>query len=338
MTRRIEGSQARSARLLAGVLLLGLSCAWPAPLKADRPDASAPSAPIPVIDGPAAVSLGAEAVLALPAGWRFVPAAGLPAWFAEHPGRPGPWDRGLVLSQEPAAELRLLFEPLGAVAVEPLPPADAMLPPAQAVARALRKAARPGVERPRELAFWRWEPSYDPEHQLLRFGGVWREDEDELVSLHWRWLGRRGVLKLDWRGPEDDANALVALGEQLDAGLRFEPGQALAQRQPGDRQAGLGLNGLVLDGLFGRRAGVPGGSEPLALPPGAWIGVFIAGLVALLWAAVKGWRGLEAWLGRRQKRRQEAQRLDYIEKKYGGRADEVEDIEEDGQEGYGAPK
>lgn len=327
MRKKTDVPEARSARLLAGVLLLGLSC-LSAGLRADEMPA------VPYVEGPASVSLGAEAVLDLPAGWRFVPPASLAAWFAGRPEHAGAWDRGLVLAQEPSMELRLIFEPMGAVAVDPLPQADALLPKAQALALALRKQARPGVDRQRELAYWRWEPSYDPGHQVLRFGGVWREGEDELVSLQWRWLARRGVLKLDWRGSEDDANAFVAVSEQIDAGLRFVPGQTLADLQPSDKLAPLDLDGLVLDGLFGRRAGAVGQPEKAEWPLGAWIAAFVAGLVLLLGAVIKAWRALEAWLGRRQKAQKDAQRLDYIEKKYGGRVDEVEAIEDEGQEGY----
>ena len=332
MTRRPEAFRSSRARLLAGVLLLGLLGAAPLRAEGDPSPAPVPDTLIQALDGPLQVSLGAEALLDLPTGWRFVPAAALPRYFAGRPERPGAWDRGVVLTSAPDLELRLLFEPMGAVATEPLPQPDALLPQAQALARSLRQ--KPGGASQRELAFWRWEPTYDPAHQVLRFGGVWREGEDETVSLHLRWLARRGVLKLDWRGAEDNAAAFVALSEQLDEALHIVAGQALADAQPGEKRAALDLNGLVMDGLFGRRAASGGAPEAPARPLWAWIAVWAVGALAPVWAVVTLVQGLSAWLARRQKEQHEAQRLDYIGKKYGGRADEVEDVVDEGQEGY----
>jgi uncharacterized membrane-anchored protein len=289
-------------------------------------------------DGPASVTLGAEAQLELPVGWRFVAREDLAAYFAGSPRQAGAWDRGLVLAGDPVFELRLQFEPLGRVPLEPLPDVEALLAQAQGLAQETARRNRVAAGMGRELAFWRWEPFFESERKALRFGGVWREGADETVSLQLRWLGRRGVLKLDWRGAEDDANAFIAVSEQLDEALRFQPGHGWDDAQAGESAAKLDLSALVLDGLFGRGAAAVGGAPIQAERPlWAWILGSLAAALAAAWAALQLWRRLDAWLTRRQKAKKDAQRLDYIEKKYGGGADGVEEIEEEGQEGYGGP-
>jgi uncharacterized membrane-anchored protein len=312
--------------ILLAVLAVAPSALFPA---AD------PSPTIHFIDGPAAVTLGAEATLELPAGWRFVPKTDLGAYFAGGPRRLGAWDRGLVLTAEPARELRLVFEPLGAVAEAPVPDPAALLPEAQALAaaRARKLGLSDGLQR--TLVDWRWEPTYDAARQVLRFGGFWREAGEESVDLHLRWLGRRGVLKLDWRGNQGEADDFSALSEALDEALRFNEGQRLADAQPGDPRAAMDLGGLVLDGLFGRGA-VAGGAPPAPERPlWQWIAAGLALAAALAWVMVRLWRVLASWMQRRARARQEARRLDYIEKKFGSAAD-VEEIEEEGQLGYDA--
>jgi uncharacterized membrane-anchored protein len=285
----------------------------------------------PLIHGPASVSLGAEAWLELPDGWRFVPRTALGEHFAGSGRGTGAWDRGVVLPAGSALELRLLFEPLGAVALEPLPDPEALLPRAQALAReALQRPGRVSTVG-RELAAWRWEPFFQPELQSLRFGGAWRQDGDEILSLHVRWLGRRGVLKLDWLGPEDEAEAFSAYAERLEEGLRFSVGHGRSEAVATDPAAALDLSGLVLDGLLGRAAAQPGGKAEEPWPWWAWLGLFLAGTVAVVTGALTAWRRLNAWLDRRQKRQDDARRLEHLERSYGGRADEVEVLEEEQQ-------
>lgn len=306
--------------MLTHMLIAALALALAAPLSAD-----------PYIHGPAAVTLGAEAQLQLPEGWRFAPRWALKQHFGADGRAAGAWDRGVLLPSEEGLELRMLFEPLGAVALEPLPQVEPLLLQAQALAR--EALTRPGAATSvgRELAFWRWEPFFQPDLMSLRFGGLWRQEADETVSMHVRWLARHGVLKLDWRGPEDQADAFSAAVERLEEGLRFNAGQSRAEATAQDRPAALDLSGLVLDGLLGRAATAPGGTVAKPWPWWTWLGLGL-GCVGLLIAAVLwAWRRLEAWLDQRQKRIHDERRLEHLERTLGGRADDVEMIEEEAE-------
>lgn len=312
-------------------LLLCLLLCGAAGLRADEGDPAA-AAPVPIpdaalIDGPAALSLGAEASLALPAGWRFVPREQLKAYWRDRGITPGAWDRGVVLPADSGLELRLVFEPLGAVPLEPLPQVDSLLLKAQGMAKAAQAGAAAGLGR--ELTYWRWEPFFQPDAMSLRFGGVWRQGTDETVSMHVRWLGRRGVLKLDWRGAEDNANTFSANVEQMEEGLRFNPGQSRAEATPKDPVSSIDLSGLVLDGLFGRGSLAQGPAVRKSLPWWAWALIAVAGVALLLVGIVQGWRGLAAWLDRRAKAKADAQRLAHLERSFGGSAEDVEEISEE---------
>lgn len=331
MTSSRESAFRRNARRLAGVVLLGAYVCAGSLWAADAADGPA-AVPIPdatLVDGPTSLSLGAEATLQLPDGWRFVPSDQLRAYWRGRGISAGPWDRGVVLPDSGGFELRLVFEPLGAVALEPLPQVTPLLIQAQALARAAQ-ANHGAVEgMGRELAFWRWEPFYEPSTNSLRFGGVWRAGTDETVSMHVRWLARRGVLKLDWRGTEDNADAFSAVVERMEEGLQFNLGQTRAEAGPKDPVAKLDLSGLVLDGLFGRGRASAGPPPSKPLPLWAWALIGFASLAILIVGIVKGWRSLEAWLNGRAKAKQEAARLAHIERKYGGSAEDVEEIEEE---------
>jgi uncharacterized membrane-anchored protein len=285
------------------------------------------------VEGPVSVSLGAEAVLELPEGWRWVAKAQLPEYFAPTKRPVGAWDLGVVLAGEPPTELRLQFEPLGAVNETALPPVEELLVQAQAAASAEGQRRQHVGLPPRELRAWRWEPNYQPEGPVLRFGGLWLEREQETISLQLRWLGRRGVIKLDWKGDEEGANGFIALSEQLDEALHFAPGAALADRQPGDAAAKLDLNGLVMDGLFGRGV-MAGGKQEEPVPLLALLVAALAGIFIAAGLGLKAWRGLTSWLKARAKARDDEQRLGYYEKKLGSRAGDVELEEEEKQEGY----
>jgi hypothetical protein len=310
----------KCARLAAGVLFLRLVGA---PL---RVQALPPG--FPFSEGPAQVRLGTVATLQLPEGWRFVAPKDLPAYFAGSPRRAGAWDLGVALAgSEGAVELRFVFEPVGWVAATALPDPAVLLVKAQGLARE-RAARTPDPDGPRELADWRWEPNYDAPERLLRFGGWWRRGEAESVDLHLRWLGRRGVLKLDWSGDQEDANAFIAATEAAAEGLRFNDGEELEAVAPGDRAAGLDLEALVLGGLLGR-AVLRDGAPPRDFSLWQWIAAGLLAAFASAWAALGLHRRLRAWLDARRQARGEEARLSYLEKKLGGRAEEVEELEED---------
>lgn len=300
---------------LTALLLLGAALRADAPLE---PAAPPPPPDARIIVGPASVSLGAEASLQLPEGWRFVPVDQLRFFWAASGRRPGAWDRGVLIPQD-GWELRFLFEPLGALALEPAPQAEPLLAEAQALALAAG----------RELPYWRWEPLVTLDPPSLRFGGVWRQGDDETLSMHLRWPGRRGVLKLDWRGAEDDANAFIAISERMEEGLRFQEGQRLGDAQAGDPRAVLTSSALILDGFFGRGAALP--AEGNAEGPAWWVLLLagLAGLGALLAGVLSLWRRLEAWLDQKERRRKDQARLAHLERSFGGHADDVEAIEED---------
>lgn len=318
-----------------GLAALGLHAAE-APQGAQPGAAASAALPVPEahsVAGPLDVALGSEAVLALPEGWRWVAKDQLPAYFAATKRPVGAYDLGVVLTAEPAQELRLQFEPLGYVSEAGLLDAATLLAQAQAAAAAEGpRRQRVGLA-PRQLRAWRWEPNYQPGNRVLRFGGLWLEHEQESLSMHLRWLGRRGVLKLDWKGDEEAAEAFSAVSEQLDAAMHFAPACGLADAQPGDRPAKLDLNGLVMDGYFGRGA-MSGGKAEEPTPLAAFIGGALAVALALAWAGLKAWRRVGIWMKRRKQAQADEIRLGYYEKKLGGRADEVELEIEEGQEGY----
>lgn len=291
-------------------------------LHADAPPSDAPVAAIPppdatLVSGPASLSLGAEALLALPEGWRFVPADQLKAYWRAAGKQPGAWDRGVLLPQD-GWELRLIFEPMGGVALERSLDANALLAEAQGVA----------LSQGKELAFWRWEPYITEAPPSLRFGGVWRQGADETVSMHLRWLGRRGVLKLDWRGTEDDANAFIAVTERLEEGLRFTPAEAYGA-VPVAAAARMDLKGLVMDGLFGRAAALPGGEPPVTRPWWVWALVLGIAVLAAVAGAVALAKAVAGWLDRRAQAQKEAQRLAHLERSFGGQAEDVQELDED---------
>lgn len=133
LASRLRGN----ARRLAGVALLG-ACLGTGSLQAVEAGDTPAAVPIPdatLVSGPTSLSLGAEATLQLPDGWRFVPSDQLRAYWRGRDLSVGPWDRGLVLPDSGGFELRLVFEPLGAVALEPLPQVTPLLIQAQALAR-----------------------------------------------------------------------------------------------------------------------------------------------------------------------------------------------------------
>jgi len=289
------------------------------------------------IEGPTNVSLGAEAVLDLPEGWRWVPKEQMPAYFAATSRTVSAWDLGVVLvpssNSGQAQELRLQFEPLGALNEVGLQDPETLLGSAREVAAAVGlRRQRVGLA-VRELNTWRWEPNYQAESHVLRFGGSWMELEQEGISMHLRWLGRFGAIKLDWKGDEEGAYVFTALSEQLDEALHFAPGHGLAERQPGDAAAKLDLNALVLDGLFGRGA-LKGGKQEEPPPIYAWILGALVAAVAAAWLVITGWRSLESWLKMRAAAKDGEIRLGYYEKKLGSRSHEVELEEEEKQEGY----
>lgn len=313
-----------SARLLAGVLLLGLFALAPlraasAPDPTPPPEMAEAAIPAPdavLVNGPASLTLGAEARLELPEGWRFVPRDQLPAFWRGQDKVLGAWDRGVAIDAA-GHELRLLFEPCGRVASDKPLDTAGLLGRAQAL---LRKAPAAGG---RELLRWQKDPQWEPEASFLALSAVWRSGEEESASLHLRWLGRSGVLKLDWRGPQDHAEGLLASAELLQKALSLVASQAHASAGTASK---LDLEALALDGLVGRLG--PTATAEDSVPLWAWLAGSLAGLAALGWGFYKGLMGFSAWLEARRKAQADAARLDKLEKDYGGRAADVEEIEE----------
>lgn len=327
MKKRLELNSAANARRLAGVLLLG--CFTAAFLRADSAPDPAPAsgtavAAIPAPDavlvgGPASLSLGAEALLELPDGWRFVPRDQLPAFWRGQDRKAGAWDRGVAL--DPAGhELRLLFEPCGRVAAEAGLQSATLLERAQA----LERTAHPDAAR--ELR-WQQDPLWDADAAFLSLSAVWRLNDEESAALHRRWLGRAGVLKLDWSGPQDQADAVQGSLDALRQGLTWAPGQAYpAAPLAGAPAAKLSLDALALDCLVGRVVLNPAPEN--GVPIWARVALGLAALVLLGLGLYKAVLGLKAWLEERRRAREDAARLDKLEKDYGGRAEDVEEIEE----------
>jgi uncharacterized membrane-anchored protein len=327
MRRKPKTLDRQNARLLAGVLLLGLIAA--APLCADSAPDAAPATetasvaiPAPdavIVSGPASLSLGAEARLELPEGWRFVARDQLPAFWRGQDKKLGAWDRGVVLDAA-GHELRLLFEPCGRVASEAGLQSATLLERAQA----LERAAHPDAAR--ELR-WQQDPLWDGAAAILSLSAVWRLNDEESASLHLRWLGRAGVLKLDLRVPLDQADAARASLDVLRQALQWAPGQAYPPSPAAGAPASkLSLDALALDCLVGR--GVLSPSADAGSSFGTRVALGLGLLLLLGWGLYKAVLGLRAWLEARRRAQADAARLDKLEKEYGGRAEDVEEIEE----------
>jgi hypothetical protein len=294
-----------------------------APLRADEAEAPAPAPAVPaaatataaLLDGPLSVSLGAEAMLALPAGWHWVAGPQLKAYFATHGHAPGPWDRGVALDAD-GREWRFIFEPGAPVGLADSLDGAALLAKAQSLAPAA------GLQR------WLTDPRWDAAHASLRLASVWHSGEEDSAALSQRWLARRGVLKLDWRGPLEQAEAAGAALDAMDAGLQWNSGQARAEALPAEAPK-LALDAFAVEILLGRSARAPEATGD-KVPLWGWIVGGLAGLGLLAWALYRLVHGLLGWLRARAEAKADAARLDALEKDYGGRAEDVEEIEEEG--------
>lgn len=335
--------------------ILALALAAPLRLAADGPDAATPgdaaagspaaaaqpesaAAAVEPLAGPVDLSLGAEARLSLPEGWRWVPKDRLQAYFGADGRKAGAWDLGLALSPgQPQFEFRVQFEPLGAVA-EPAAPPDtaAILVKVQAGASAanLERRAQGGLDT--QIPGWAEEPAYDTTSKRLVWGERRESGAEERRGWHARLLGRAGVLKLDAEGPADLMPLQAPLLQTLFNSLSLAEGRGLADRVAGDRAATVDLDGLVLEGTLGR-----GSLGPVAAPeePLSPLALALSGTAAALlmaWAAVAGWRGLRRWRHKRATVAAEIERLEMLEKQLGASADDVQEVHEDGTDAAAA--
>lgn len=298
---------------------------------ADTPAASVP-APLTytAIEGPASLTLGAEVLLDLPAGWSFIPKEQLRAYFAASQRAAGNWDLGCALSPGATpAELRLQFEPLGAVDDKAgLSETLALLARVQQTAGVANARRRALGQSETQILSWDQAPAYtQPERRLL-----WAErrasNGEEHVGWHLRLLGRGGVVKLDLQEAPDVLAEKADLAAALAAGLSFKPGRSLDARLPSDKASPLNLDALVLDGIFGRGA-LAGGNQREPLPLWGWIAGSLALAAALAAGALKAWRAFDSWRKAKAKAAaKEAQAREY-ERTLGASADDVEEIVEE---------
>jgi uncharacterized membrane-anchored protein len=357
MRRRAEAR--RAPRLAGALLLLALGAALPADGGADpglsptaaeaaaaaTPDAAAAPSPelaaaanpapaaaptpgpvmvVPQV-GPLSLSLGAQAVLQLGDGWRWVDQGELKAYLAPSGRRAGPWDLGLALSPgDDPQEFRLQFEPMGAVADGP---PDALAPEAlmgrlQGMAVARRKKGQP------ELAIngWALTPALEMDGQRLVWAEHRQSEGEERLGWHGRFRLRNGVLKLDVSMSAERWEALGPQARALFEGLSAQPGQAWADRAASDRPAALDLPNLVVDGVFGRGSLVGGAPDDGGEGVGSSVALWSALGLGLITLALGAWRRLKAWRLQRIKERLDEARLAQLEKDFGGRAEDVEEI------------
>ena len=355
--------EAWNARCLAGVLLLALiavplaaddgavpglsptaaaeeptEVATPVVTLAPSPEATlAPPAPSPAPGpvmvqpqvGPLSLSLGAQALLQLGDGWRWVDRAQLNPYLAASGRREGAWDLGLALSPgEEPQEFRVQFEPMGWVedgAADALSPEPLMARLQDLAAQANARHRKQGQP---ELAIngWAQSPALEMEGQRL----IWAEHRqvggDDRLAWHGRLRLRGGVLKLDLMMAGDRWDVLGPQARALFEGLAAQPGQAWADHKAGDPKAPLDLGALVVDAVFGRGslvgAGPEDGGEGMGLSAALWGGLGLALIAGALWA----WRRIKAWRIQQMKDRLDEARLAQLEKDLGGRAEDVEEI------------
>lgn len=281
------------------------------------------------LEGPAGVTLGAEAFLSLPEQWTFIPRDQLHAYFGDGERRAGNWDLGVARGPGGAPELRLQFEPLGSVndasgLEEPL----ALLARVQQASEAENARRRLSGQEEITVTGWSQAPAYELGAHRLLFGEIRSQNGEERFAWRLRLPGRAGVLKIDLTGPSDSMQGWTVAAAQLAQGLTFLPERGLEFRQPGDKVAVEDLNALVVEGVFGH-PGPAGGSQRGSAPVGAWIvgTAFLA--AALAFGSVSGMRRLREW--RRQRERAEAREQEELEleKRLGTSGDDVEELTEE---------
>jgi len=277
------------------------------------------------LDGPAHLTLGAEAYLELPEGWRFVSRDRLGAYLGGSGRSAGNWDLGVALGPDsPSMELRLQFEPMGAVddsagLEEPL----ALLARIQQAASDANVRRRLAGQGDLLVTGWSQPPAYELAVHRLLFGELRTQGGEDWAAWRLRLPGRDGVLKIDLLEPAEALSSFSAQAAELAANLSFQPGRGLDERLPADKPAGLDLNGLVLRGVLGR--GGSGGVPRESIP----VGVLAAVALALAFGAVRLLRELTAWREARDKaERKERESRDY-ERSLGSSADDVVEINED---------
>jgi uncharacterized membrane-anchored protein len=307
--------------MLLACLLAGL----PAALRCDQ--AWSP------VTGPAHVTLGAEAQLELPQGWSFVPKDQLPAYFSPGPRRAGAWDLGVALGPDSGApELRLQFEPMGAVddragLEEPL----ALLARVQQAMDA--ENARRGLQGQAGtlVSGWSQAPAYELGAHRLLFGELRSSNGEDLAAWRLRLNGRAGVLKIDLVTGADRLANYAAAAAGLAEGLSFLPGRGLDAAQDSDRRAALDLNALVLDAVAGR-----GTAGPLprrdALPLAVSATLALALGLAIVSGALGLYRWVRAWNAERGRLAAKERETRRYERELGASADEVV-LVEDGEDG-----
>lgn len=333
---------------VAGALLMALLPPSPLPAADDGAEAAPPqsAAATPAADpaqstdlsptvtsmvsGPAILTLGAQARLDLPPDWRWVAQEQLGAYFAASGRRSGRWDLGVALAPGSPAELRLQFEPLGAVNdADPsvLAPDALMARLEQAEDEANQRRRALGLPEAR-ISAWVQAPGYDPAKRRLQWSELHQVGADEVLGWHARLLGREGVIKLDLVGPQAALLDQTPQAQALVDAVAFQAGKGLDLRQPTDKASPLGLDALVVDGASGRGA-LAGGAPPEPASLWAQLALWLAGAALAVWAALTGSRAWMAAARRKARQAEEEARLERLEKELGGRAEDVEEILED---------
>lgn len=132
---------------------------------------------------------------------------------------------------------------------------------------------------------WAQPPTYDRAHNGLiwarevQFG----DETDHTLNYEVRRLGRHGVLSMNMVSTMSQIAEVRAAATGLSLAADFDPGRRYADHAVGDKQAGIGLAGLVAAGLgvgVAQKAGLIG-VLILALKKGS---VLIIGLAAAAWA------------------------------------------------------
>jgi hypothetical protein len=277
--------------------------------------------------------LGAQAFLALPEGWRFVPPDQLSAYFAaDGRRRAGAWDLGVALGPLPGDEVRLQFEPMGWIS-----DSAGVGEPIALLSRLQQAAAADNLRRRAlgmgELQFPSWflPPAYELAAHRLIFGEIRVLEGEETAAWRLRLPGRLGVLKADLSGAPESFASPAADAATLAAAITWAAGQGPEARQPGDHASGKDLDALVTEGVLGHpgSGAARNGSSPL----GFWIVLTLTAALGLSWAAVRLWRALEGVLERKRREfRKQGEAASY-ERKIGGFADDVQEIADDEDDG-----
>jgi uncharacterized membrane-anchored protein len=279
----------RSPFLSCGVVIAA-TLMMPQPARAQAAPAN-PFDAIPWQVCPCAATLGGEASVTVPAGFRFTGAAGTRRFLELNENPTNGSERGMVLRDGDEGWFAVFeYQPIGYVQDDEKGSLDAA-----AILESLEAGNVRGNEERRKrgwsevvLRGWHHEPHYDAVTSNLTWSTeVGASDRRETwVNHSVRLLGRRGIMKVDLVAGLDQIDTALPLFGQVVSGFSYLPGQKYAEFTRGDRIAEYGLTALIAGG-----AGAVAAKSGLLGKLGKFVVyIALAGLALLkaLWKRIRG--------------------------------------------------